>query len=208
MKGIIAVLLLAVLSGCSTIKINPSTSDAVEYRTSTDGATAQLILSQEFQRTVITQKPSYGKAWGPREFEIAVGRPLSRAIAFDFKSRFQTTRVGDVDDGKPSNVVMIPKVVSLQFGVDDGRAMGFMSGMGLLAAGSEAVVGAKAIVMALVSTEDGSTTEVEVVGTGALTLAYISIDETDVSKAIGMALGDAAQKLGELASKRASLAAK
>lgn len=103
---------------------------------------------------------------------------------------------------------MIPKVVSLQFGVDDGRAMGFMSGMGLLAAGSEAVVGAKAIVMALVSTEDGSTTEVEVVGTGALTLAYISIDETDVSKAIGMALGDAAQKLGELASKRASLAAK
>ena len=206
MKGIIAVLLLAVLSGCSTIKINPSTSGSVEYRTAMDGTTAQLILSQDFQRAVITQKPSYGKVWGPREFEIAVGRPLSRAIVVDFKSRFQTTRVGDTDDGKPSNVVMIPQVVSLEFGVDDGRAMGLMAGMGLLAVGSEAVVGAKATVMALISTDDGSTTKVEVVGTGALKLAYISIDEADVSKAIGMALGDAAQKLGELASKRASLA--
>ncbi|ERT18910.1 hypothetical protein O162_09095 [Pseudomonas putida SJ3] len=197
MKGIVAICLLAVLSGCSTIKLNPTTSGTAQYRTPIDGVTAQLILSQEFQRTVITQKPSYGKAWGPREFEISVGRPLSQAIAADLKSRIPSTRVGDRSDGKPSSIVVIPQAIKLEFGVDDGRAMGVMAGFGVLGAGSDAVVGARVTVKAVVTEGSGLDTPVEVVGVGSLKLSYITIDEADVNKTIGMAIDDVAEKLGD-----------
>lgn len=208
MKGFIALVLLAVLSGCSTIKLNPTASATVEYRTPIEGVPAQLILSREFQRTVLTQKPSYGKAWGPREFEVSMGGPLSQAIADDLKSRFPSARVGDRNDGKTSGIVVTPQAVDLEFGVDDGRALGFMAGLGVLAAGSDAVVGAKVTVKALIATGIEPAVPVEVVGLGALKIAYITIDQSDVNKAIGIAISDAAEKLGDAVGVRASLVAK
>lgn len=207
MKGIVAICLFAILSGCSTIKLNPTTTGSAQYRTPIDGVTAQLILSQEFQRTVITQKPSYGKAWGAREFEISVGRPLSQAIAADLKSRIPSTRVGDRSDGKPSSIVVVPQVITLEFGVDDGRATGNMAGFGVLGAGSDAVVGAKVTVKAFVTAGSGLGIPVEVDGVGSLKLSYITIDATDVNKAIGMAIDDVAEKLGDSVGGRVSIVA-
>jgi len=206
MKGIVTAVLLLALSGCSAIKLNPASSGEVGFRTPIEGVTAQLILSQDFQRKVLTQKPSYGKAWGPREFEIAVGRPLSQAIAADTKSRILSSRIGDRADGKPSTVTITPQTISLEFGVDDGRAMGFMAGFGILAAGSDAVVGAKATLKALVAVNDGAPALIEVVGASALKLTYLSINESDVNKVVGLALDDAAEKLGDAVANKTSAA--
>lgn len=205
MKGIVALCLFAVLAGCSAIKLTPKESSAVEYRTPVKGVTAQLVLPQDFQRLVITQKPSYGKAWGPRQFEVVVGRPLSQAIANDLRSRIPAIRIGDRDDGAQSDIVITPKIVALEFGVDDGRATGLMAGFGVLAAGSDTVVGAKVTVRGSILERDRSVTDIEVVGGGEITIPYLSINESDVSKAIGAAIDDAAQKIGEEVIKRALL---
>ena len=72
MKGIIALCLLAVLAGCSAKQVKLEATAPQIFRTPIEGATAQLILSQEFQQAVIMQSPSYGRSWKPFDFAVPV----------------------------------------------------------------------------------------------------------------------------------------
>lgn len=162
------------------------------------GASAQLVLSEDFQRKVITQKPTYGRSWSPFEFEVPVGEPLSKAMVLDMRARVPGARVGNADDGKPATVRVVPSQIALEFGVDDGSAVAWSS-IGLLGLGADIVVGAKATVTSTISVNGAAPRQVSVTGVGAIPMAYISLREADIGKAIGLALDDAALKLGELA---------
>lgn len=199
MKGIIALCLLVTLSGCSAIQLNPVSSGKSIYRTPAENVTAQLVLPQPFQEKVLVQKPSFGTAWGPREFEIHAGQPLSNAMAGDIKSRIPSARIGNTPDGKPATIRVTAQDVSIEFGVDDAKALGFIGGFGLLGTGSGAVVAAKARVSALVSIDGGTAKRVEAIGSNTMSATYLSITESDVSKVIGLALDDAALKIGDIA---------
>lgn len=198
MKGIIVVCLLAALTGCSAKQVQPEATASQMFRTPIDGASAQLVLSQDFQRKVITQKPSYGRSWSPFNFEVPVGEPLSKAMALDLRSRVPGARIGNTDDGKPATVRVVPSQVALEFGVDDGSAVAWSS-LGLLGMGADIVVGAKATVTSSISVNGAAPKQVSVTGVGAIPMAYISLREADIGKAIGLALDDAALKLGDIA---------
>lgn len=198
MKGIVALCLLVALTGCSAKQVRPETTASQLFRTPIDGASAQLVLSEDFQRKVITQKPTYGRSWSPFEFEVPVGEPLSKAMVLDMRARVPGARVGNTDDGKPATVRVVPSQIALEFGVDDGSAVAWSS-IGLLGLGADIVVGAKATVTSTISVNGAAPRQVSVTGVGAIPMAYISLREADIGKAIGLALDDAALKLGELA---------
>lgn len=202
MKGVIALCMLVALTGCSAKQVRPEVSSATLYRTPIEGATAQLILSDDFQRKVITQKPTYGRAWSVFNFEIHLGEPASKSFVSDLRSRVPQARVGNIDDGKPSTIRLAPGDIVIEFGVDDASAVAWSS-LGPLGLGSDIVVGAKATIKADLSVAGKPSRSVEVTGVGALPMAYISLSESDIDKAIGLALEDAAKKIGDMAEAQA-----
>lgn len=202
MKGIVALCLVALLAGCSAKQVRPEVSGATLYRTPIEGATAQLVLSEGFQRKVITQKPTYGRAWSIFNFEIHVGEPASKSFVSDLRSRVPQARVGNIDDGKPSTIRLTPNDIAIEFGVDDGRAVA-LSGLSIFGLGADIVVGAKATIKADLSVAGKPSRPVEVIGVGVLPMAYISLRESDIDKAIGLALEDAAKKIGDMAEAQA-----
>lgn len=197
MKGIVALFLLAALAGCSAKQVKPEATASQMFRTPIEGATAQLVLSQEFQRAVITQKPSWGQAWKPWNFEVPVGEPMSKALAYDTKSRIPAARVGNVDDGKAASVRIDPTSIAIEFGVDDGSAIAWtaLSPLGL---GSDIVVSSKLKLTATLAFDGQAPRPVTVEGHGVLPMAYFSLRERHVGQAIGLAIDDAALKLGDL----------
>ena len=202
MKGIIALCLVALLAGCSAKQVRPEVSSNTIYRTPIDGATSQLVLPDSFQRKVITQKPAYGRAWSIFDFEIHVGEPATKSLVSDMRSRVPQARIGNTDDGKPSTIRLSPNDIAIEFGVDDARAVS-LSGLSIFGMGADIVVGAKATVKADLSVKGKPSRQVEVTGVGALPMAYASLRESDVDKAIGLALDDAAKKLGDMAEAQA-----
>ena len=202
MKGIIALCLLALLAGCSAKQVRPEISSAILYRTTIDGATGQLVLPRDLQRKVITQKPSYGKAWAPFNFEVFIGEPLSKALVADLRSRIPFARVGDAPDGRPATIRIAASDVSIEFGVDDEKATSFWR-TGIIGLATDVVPGAKVILRGSLSIDGGAPEFVEVVGVGAIPMAYARLEQADITKAIGLAIEDAATKLGDLAEARA-----
>lgn len=198
MKGIIALCLLALLAGCSAKQVKLEATPPQMFRTPIEGATAQLILSQEFQQAVITQSPSWGRAWKPFDFAVPVGPTMSKALAYDIRSRIPMARVGNIDDGKPATIRITPSKVGIAFGVDDGSAVVWTS-VSLIGLGTDIVVSSKATLTASLSVNGAPAKEVTVEGVGALTMAYIRLSESDIGVAIGLALDNAALKLGDLA---------
>lgn len=198
MKGIIALCLLALIAGCSAKQVRPEIADTILYRTTIDGATGQLVLPRDFQRKVITQKPSYGKAWAPFNFEVFIGEPLSKALVADFRSRIPSARVGDAPDGRPATIRIAASDVSIEFGVDDANATSFWRA-GVVGLATDVVPSAKATLRASLSIDGGAPELVEVVGVGATPMAYARLEQSDITKAIGLAIDDAAAKLGDLA---------
>ena len=203
MKGIVALCLVALLAGCSAKQVRPEVSGATLYRTPIEGATAQLVLSDSFQRKVITQKPSYGRSWSIYNFEIHAGEPASKSVVSDIRSRIPQVRIGNTDDGKPATIRLAPIDIAIEFGVDDGSAIAWTGGLGVFGLGAKVVVGAKATVKADLAVDGKPSKPIEVTGVGALPMAFVSVRESDVDKAIGLALDDAAKKLGDLAEAQA-----
>lgn len=197
MKGLITLMLLAALTGCSAKQVKPEATPSQLFRTPIEGATAQLILSQDFQKAVITQSPSWGRSWKPFDFEVPVGEPMSKALAYDIRSRVPAARVGNNDDGKPATILIVPSKVAIQFGVDDGAAV-FWTSVSPIGLGSDIVVSAKADLTASVSIGGAPLKVVVVEGVGAIPMAYISIREADIGRAVGLALDNAALKMGDL----------
>lgn len=206
MKGIVVLCLVAALVGCSAKQVRPDVSGGTLYRTPVEGATAQLVLPQEFQTKVVTQKPSYGTSWSIYNFEVSVGEPLSRVMVADIRSRIPVARVGNISDGKPATVRITPSDAALEFGVDDGGALGISSAFGVLGAGSKVIVGAKVKLRASIATDDGPAENVEVSGFGAVPTPLITISESDIDKAVGLAIEDAAKKLGDISEAKARAA--
>lgn len=198
MKGIVALFLVALLAGCSAKQVRPEVSGGTLYRTPIEGATAQLVLPLDFQRKVITQKPSFGKAWSIFEFEVHVGEPLSKAIAADIRSRVPATRIGDTPDGKPASIRVSATSVALEFGVDDEKATGFWRA-GIIGLATDVVPAAKVTVRASLSIDGGPEKQVDVVGVGAIPMAYARLEQSDITRVIGLAVDDAASKLGAMA---------
>jgi hypothetical protein len=193
----------ALIGACSPIQVRPEPQPQYTYKTPLKDASAQLILSQEFQRRILTQSPAYGDSWRHRDFEIVVGAPLSKLLAEDLRSRIPTAAVGDTDNGMQSTVKLKPGETKLEFGVDDSKAMGFMGLSPIIGSGVDAVVGAKLRLTATVESPGKPAEQIEVTGTGSLPVTFIAIRESDVSKAISLALVDAAQKLIDAAEVRA-----
>jgi len=198
MKGIVALCLVALLAGCSAKQVRPEVSSSTLYRTPIEGATAQLVLPQDFQRKVITQKPSFGKAWSIFDFEVHVGEPLSKAIVSDIRSRVPAARIGDAPDGKPASIRISTTSVALEFGVDDEKATGFWR-TGIVGLATDVIPAAKVTVRASISIDGGPERQVDVVGAGAIPMAYARLEQSDITKVIGLAVDDAASKLGALA---------
>ncbi|UHC84445.1 hypothetical protein LS633_11795 [Pseudomonas sp. NIBR-H-19] len=198
MKGIVALCLVALLAGCSAKQVRPEVSGSTIYRTPIEGATAQLVLPQDFQRKVVTQKPSFGKAWSIFDFEVHVGEPLSKAIASDIRARIPTARIGDTSDGKPASIRISTTSVALEFGVDDEKATGFWRS-GIVGLATDVIPAAKVTVRASLSIEGGPEKQVDVTGLGAIPMAYAYLEQSDITKAIGLAIDDAANKLGAMA---------
>lgn len=206
MKGIIALCLVALLAGCSAKQVRPEVSSNTIYRTPIDGATAQLVLPDSFQRKVITQKPTYGNAWAIYNFDVHIGESIGKALVADMRSRMPSARIGNIDDGKPATVRVTPGDVTLEFGVDDGTAMKYGMAFGVLAMGSDVIVGAKVKVRASIVTGDGRAESVDVLGLGAVPTAFLTIRESDIDKAVGLAIEDAAKKLGDISEAKARAA--
>jgi len=156
-----------------------------------------LVLPESFQRKVVTQKPNYGRSWSIFDFEIPLGEPASKALVSDLRSRVPQARVGNIEDGNPATIRLAPSDISIEFGVDDGTAIAWTS-LSPFGLGSDIVVGAKATVTAKLSIDGKPPRTLRVVGTGALQMSYISIRESDVGKAIGLAIDDAAKQLGDI----------
>ncbi len=70
MRALITIIALILLAGCAPIQLKPQVTDQLLYITPIDGASAQIIVPKEFQTAIIRQKPSFGKAWAGREFDI------------------------------------------------------------------------------------------------------------------------------------------
>lgn len=191
--GLCALLMLA---GCSATKLTPQLKDSTVYRTPIDGATAQLVLTQEFQQKLITQKPSYGRAWSVFNFETPVGQAMSKALVSDMRSRAPNTRVGDREDGKPASIKVIANDVGIEFGVDEGNAI-FWTSVSLVGLASDIVVGAKVHLTTTVSINGEPPKSVSTTGIGTLPEAYGALSKTDFGTVIGLAIDDAALKLGE-----------
>lgn len=201
MKGIAAICLLAALSGCSATQIKPQTTP-VAYRTPIDGATGQLVLPIEIQKKVITQKPSFGKAWSLSTFEIQIGEPLSKALVADFQSRVTSARIGDVADSRPASIRLTATDVAVEFGVDDANATSFWKA-GVVGLGTDVVPAAKVTLIGSVAVNGGQPQAVQVVGVGATPMAYARLEQSDFTEVIGLAIDDAVAKFGAIAQQKA-----
>ncbi len=194
---ILIALACAAFAGCSAKQVFPETTPSNLYRTPIDGVTAQLILPNDFQRTTITQKPSLGRAWSIYNFEMPVGTPLSKGLSGDIRSRVPAARVGNTDDGKPAALRVTATDVSITFGVDEGNAV-LWTALSPIGLGSDISVDATATVTATITANGRPPRPVSVTGSGAIPMAYISLREADLGRAVGLALDDAVMKLGDI----------
>ncbi|PIP05159.1 MAG: hypothetical protein COX52_13475 [Syntrophobacterales bacterium CG23_combo_of_CG06-09_8_20_14_all_48_27] len=198
MRALMTIMALMLLVGCAPIQLKPQVTDQVLYITPIDGASAQIIVPEAFQTAIIRQKPSFGKAWAIREFEIYVGNPLTKGILSHVQSLIPQTRIGNTDDGKPSSITLKPSVTLLEFGVDDSTYFNRVGWIGILAAGSDTVVASRIVLAVEISVNDGPKKLITVEGSASKTIAFITISESDLTEMIGASINDAAQKVGYL----------
>lgn len=195
--GVIGLVVPFVLSGCATTKLIPDTKAPAIYRTPIEGATAQVILPEAFQRKIITQKPSFGRAWSVFDFETPIGEPMSKALVSEVASRVPATRVGDRDDGKSASIKVTANDVVIEFGIDDGSAIKWTTALGPIGLASDVTVGATVNLTTTISINGAAPRAVTTTGVGQLPMAYGSLSKSDFGAAIGLAINDAALKLGE-----------
>lgn len=186
--------MMVLLAGCA-IQMQPQSKAGTLFRTPVAGATAQLVVSSDFQQLTLRQKPSFGKSWGPRTFEIAAGQALTQSLVSQMKSIVPSVRIGDRDDGAPSAVTLVPQDVALEFGVDDGKAVNAIALGGVFGAGSKAEVRAEATLASNIIDSRGGSRMVVVTGKSARHQALISVTQSVMADVIGDALGDAAAQL-------------
>lgn len=198
MRALFVMAVLAVLAGCA-IQSQPQSKVGAIYRTPVGEGSAQVVVSQEFQTMIVRQKPTVGQSWRGRTFEISVGRPLTQSIATQIRSIVPGVRIGDRDDGAPSTVTIIPQDVTLQFGVDDGKAVNTMALAGVFGVGSKAEVMAEAALSSNIIDKHGESRLVTVTGAASRQQALLSVTQGVVTEVIGEALDDAAAKLVALA---------
>lgn len=187
----------AFLVGCAPIQLKPQPSKPTLYLTQLENVSAQIIATEKFQTQVLRQKPTYGKSWQAREFEIHIGQPLTQAILTYVTAQIPGTRIGHIDDGKAATVKIKPNFDSLQFGVDDKKAVNNTAVFGVLGTGSKASIGAIVTMSATVAIQGKEVHNITIEGKAEKILTFISITEADASEVIGLAIDDAASKLAE-----------
>ncbi|MFA6899688.1 MAG: hypothetical protein WC256_05705 [Desulfurivibrionaceae bacterium] len=194
---------LSLLSGCSPIIIKPTSAGQKLHVTPAEKATAQIIVTNNFQTAVLRQKPSFGKSWAVREFEIYAGQPMTKGIISYVSAVIPQTRVGNINDGKPASIRMQPSITRLDFGVYDDTVHGIkMALFGPLATLADVAVVSSITVSTDISIDGGPQESVEVIGFSSKKITFLTISETDVEEVIGSSIDDACRQIADAARER------
>lgn len=121
MKIIGVAIALIALSACSAVQFNPRANGQSLMVTKLDGYPAQLIVSQEFQKSVAQVTP-VGKKWGSVTLDVFAGKAVTKSLSSYLSSALPGLRVGDVDDGRQSVMNITPSIASFSVGTDDSPA--------------------------------------------------------------------------------------
>lgn len=204
MKRIILVVFFCMaMGGCSPIVIKPTSAGQKLYITPTEKVTAQIILTNDFQTAVIRKKPSFGKSWAIRDFEIYAGQPMTKGIVSYVSAVIPQTRVGNIDDGKPASIRMQPSITRLDFGVYDDTVHGLNVALfGPFATLADVAVVSSITVSIDVSIDGGPQETIEVIGVGSKKITFLTISESDVEEVIGLSIDNSCKQIAAAVSER------
>lgn len=196
-KILVAVAVVSLLSGCSNLKLYPNENLETAKVDKLESATALLIIDKDFQEYVHTGKPTEGKLWGIRTFDIYIGKSLTSSVQNQVKDLIRKTEFSERLISGNYDVTVRLKSVKVEFGAaDDGEVHGKMALFGPLGgAFADVVTRARLTMSAEIWSGNSSPSTVDIIGVGSHVTGFYSLRETTLTKDIEIAVMDLSKKL-------------
>ena len=194
-----AIALILFVQGCSNIAMRPSNNTDVVYFNQMENISAFIVIDHDVQQYVHTSKPTEGRLWSARTFDIYIGKPFTDTVYKQVKALIPSAKIGNkIPEGKYDILVDL-KIKKVEFGVIDESSATTLIALGGLvgaatAAGDDTISHAKFSVSTEITGKSGSDIT-ELYGEGIYTTGFYSTDEKALAKAVENAISDFARKL-------------
>lgn len=191
--------LILFVQGCSNIAMRPSNNIDVVYFNQIEDISALIVVNHDVQRYVHTSRPTEGKLWSARTFDIYVGKPFTDTVYNQVKALIPNTSIGNKKVEGKYDLIIDLRIKNIEFGIiDDSYAELRIALAGLIGAatlaGEETISHAKITVSTeIVGTSDSNI--IELYGDGIHATGYYGANEEALAKAMENAISDFARKL-------------